>query len=100
MAKKMFFFHTADNDAAAFNVDNIFSVENDADGSVHVSFENTQTNGVVELSVTDGLEDEVVRVIADAACRGGQGCVTIADDVTGTYIHSGITAVGTITPGS
>ena len=101
MAKNKFlFFQTADNDCACISVNHMFSVENDGDGSVHVSFENTQTNGVVEMTVTDGKEDDVVKEIARLCAEGNNSVITIADDIKSQYCHADITAVGTITPGS
>ena len=98
----MLFFQTADNDCMCLPSERVTTIENDADGSVHVSFLNAGAAGgvigVAELTATDGSEDDAVKNIA-RACLTGRGVVTIADDIKGIYT-SGITAVGTITPGS
>ena len=98
----MLFFQSADNDCMCIPSKQVTSIENDGDGSVHVSFLNSGAAGgvigVAELSATDGKEDDAVKAIA-RACMTGRGVVTIADDIKGIYID-GITAAGTITPGS
>ena len=98
----MLFFQSADNDCMCIPSTAVTSIENDGDGSVHVSFENAGAAGgvigVAELSATDGKEDDAVKNIA-RVCLTGRGVVTIADDIKGIYID-GITAAGTITPGS
>jgi len=98
----MLFFQTADNDCMCIPSGQVTSIENDDDGSVHVSFLNSGSAGgvigVAELTATDGKEDDAVKAIA-RACMTGRGVVTIADDIKGIYID-GITAAGTITPGS
>ena len=98
----MLFFQTADNDCMCIPSGQVTSIENDGDGSVHVSFLNSGAAGgvigVAELTATDGKEDDAVKAIARAVLTG-RGVVTIADDVKGTYIGD-ITACGTITPGS
>ena len=98
----MLFFQSADDDCMCIPSTAVTSIENDADGSVHVSFENAGAAGgvigVAELSATDGKEDDAVKAIA-RVCMTGRGVVTIADDVLGHYV-TGITACGTITPGS
>ena len=98
----MLFFQTADDDCMCIPSGQVTSIENDGDGSVHVSFLNTGAAGgvigVAELSATDGKEDDVVKRIAKI-CLTGRGVVTIADDVKNIYVED-VTAVGTITPGS
>lgn len=98
----MLFFQTANDDCMCIPSGQVTSIENDADGSVHVSFLNTGAAGgvlgVAELTVTDGKEDDVVKRIAKI-CLTGRGVVTVADDVKGIYVED-VTAVGTITPGS
>ena len=98
----MLFFQTADDDCMCIPSKQVTSIENDTDGSVHVSFLNTGAAGgvigVAELTVTDGKEDDVVKRIAKI-CLTGRGVVTIADDIKGIYVED-VTAVGTITPGS
>ena len=101
---RFFFFQTADNDCMAVAVSQIRSIENDGDGSVHVSFENAGAAGgvigVAEMTVTDGKEDDVVKEIARLCAEGNKSVITIADDVKSQYCHADITALGTITPGS
>ena len=101
---RFLFFQTADNDCAAVAVSQVHTIENDGDGSVHVSFENAGAAGgvigVVEMTVTDGYEDDVVKEIARICADGTTGVTVIADDVKSQYAHAKITAVGTITPGS
>ena len=98
----MLFFQTADNDCMCVPSGAVTSVENDADGSVHVSFLNAGAAGgvagVAELTATDGKEDDVVKRIAKI-CLTGRGVVTIADDIKSIYVED-VTACGTITPGS
>ena len=98
----MLFFQTADNDCMCIPSGQVTSIENDGDGSVHVSFENAGSAGgvigVAELTATDGKEDDAVKAIA-RVCLSGRGVVTIADDIKSTYLGD-ITACGTITPGS
>ena len=98
----MLFFQTADDDCMAVHSSQVRTIENDADGSVHVSFENAGAAGgvigVAQLTVTDGKEDDVVKTIARIVLTG-RGVVTIADDIKNVYV-SGVTACGTITPGS
>ena len=98
----MLFFQGSDNDCMCIPSETVRSIENDADGSVHVSFLNAGAAGgvigVAEMTVDDGKEDDVVKAIA-RICLTGRGVVTIADDVKGQYLD-GISAVGTITPGS
>ena len=98
----MLFFQTADNDCMCVSSEVVNTIENDGDGSVHVSVLNAGAAGgvigVAEMTVDDGKEDDVVKAIA-RICLTGRGVVTIADDVKGQYLD-GITAVGTITPGS
>ena len=98
----MLFFQTADNDCMCVSSEVVNTIENDGDGSVHVSFLNAGAAGGVlgtaQMTVDDGKEDDVVKAIA-RICLTGRGVVTIADDVKGQYLD-GITAVGTITPGS
>ena len=98
----MLFFQTADNDCMCLPSERVTTIENDADGSVHVSFLNAGAAGgvigVAQLTVDDGKEDDVVKAIA-RICLTGRGVVTIADDVKSQYLD-GITAVGTLTPGS
>ena len=54
----MLFFQTADNDCMCIPSGAVTSIENDGDGSVHVSFENAGSAGgvigVAELTATDG----------------------------------------------
>ena len=98
----MLFFQTADDDCMCLPSGRVTTIENDGDGSVHVSFENAGAAGgvigVAELTATDGKEDDVVKRIAKI-CLTGRGVVTVADDVKGIYVED-VTAVGTITPGS
>jgi len=98
----MLFFQTADDDCMCIPSGQVTSIENDGDGSVHVSFLNAGSAGgvigVAELTATDGKEDDVVKRIAKI-CLTGRGVVTIADDVKNIYVED-VTAVGTITPGS
>jgi len=98
----MLFFQTADNDCMCVPSGQVKSIENDGDGSVHVSFENAGAAGgvigVAELTATDGKEDDVVKRIAKI-CLTGRGVVTIADDIKSIYVED-VTACGTITPGS
>ena len=98
----MLFFQTANDDCMCIPSGQVTSIENDGDGSVHVSFLNSGAAGgvigVAELTATDGKEDDAVKAIARAVLTG-RGVVTIADDIKGTYI-SDVTACGTITPGS
>ena len=98
----MLFFQTADNDCMCIPSGAVTSIENDADTSVHVSFENAGAAGgvigVAQLTVTDGKEDDAVKAIA-RACLTGRGVVTVADDIKSTYLGD-ITACGTLTPGS
>ena len=101
---RFLFFQTADNDCAAVAVSQIRTVENDGDTSVNVSFNNAGAAGgvigVVEMTVNDGYEDDVVKEIARICADGTKGVTVIADDVKSQYCHAQITAVGTITPGS
>ena len=95
------FFQTDDNDCACIQASAVSSIENDGDGSVHVSFTKSGGGvGVVELTVTDGKEDDVVKEIARICATNSSPVITIADDVNSVYAVDGITAVGTITPGS
>ena len=98
----MLFFQGSDNDCMCIPSERVTTIENDADGSVHVSFLNAGAAGgvigVAQLTVDDGKEDDVVKAIA-RICLTGRGVVTIADDVKSQYLD-GITAVGTLTPGS
>ena len=98
----MLFFQTADDDCMCIPSGQVRSIENDTDQSVHVSFENAGAAGgvigVAELTATQGEEDDAVKAIAKVILTG-RGVVTIADDIKGIYIK-GITACGTITPGS
>ena len=98
----MLFFQTANDDCMCIPSGQVTSIENDGDGSVHVSFLNAGAAGgvigVAELTATDGKEDDVVKRIAKI-CLTGRGVVTIADDVKNIYVED-VTAVGTITPGS
>ena len=104
MKNRFLFFQTADNDCAAVAVSQIRTIENDGDTSVHVSFNNAGAAGgvigVVEMTVTDGYEDDVVKEIARICADGSKGVTVIADDIKSQYCHADITAVGTITPGS
>ena len=97
-SKKSFIF------CAAVDVSQIRTIENDADTSVHVSFNNAGAAGgvigVVEMTVTDGKEDDVVKEIARLCADGSNGVTVIADDIKSQYCHADITAVGTIPPGS
>ena len=93
------FFATADNDCAAIQASSVKSVENDGDTSVHVNFTKQDGgSGVIEMTVTDGKEDDVVREIARICASNSSPVITIADDVNSIYAVDGITAVGTITP--
>tara|TARA_R100001460_G_scaffold224_6_gene970 strand:+ start:16 stop:327 length:312 start_codon:yes stop_codon:yes gene_type:complete len=95
------FFQTADNNCAAIQAAAVSTIENDDDLSVHVSFTKSGGGvGVVELTVTDGKEDDVVKEIARICATNSSPVITIADDVNSVYAVDGITAVGTITPGS
>ena len=104
MKNRFLFFQTADNDCMAVAVSQIRTIENDADGSVHVSFENAGAAGgvigVAQLTVNNGYEDDVVKEIARICADGTEGVTVIADDEKSQYCSSHITAVGTITPGS
>ena len=86
----MLFFQTADDDCMCIPSGQVTSIENDGDGSVHVSFLNTGAAGgvigVAEMTVDDGKEDDVVKAIA-RICLTGRGVVTIADDVKGQYLE-------------
>ena len=93
------FFATADNDCAAIQASSVKSIENDADTSVHVNFTKQDgSSGVVEMTVTDGKEDDVVREIARICASNASPVITIADDVNSVYAVDGIESVGTITP--
>ena len=98
----MLFFQTADNDCICVPSERVTTIENDADGSVHVSFLNAGAaggvDGVAEVTATDGKEDDVVKRIAKI-CLTGRGVVTIADDIKSIYVED-VTACGTLTPGS
>ena len=104
MKNRFLFFQTGDNDCMAVAISQIRTIENEADGSVHVSFENAGAAGgvigVAQLTVNDGYEDDVVNEIARICADGTKGVTVIADDVKSQYCHAQITAVGTITPGS
>jgi len=94
---------TADNDGAAFPVANLRSIEWDGDTSVHVNFQGAAgtaggVDGTIEMTVTDGKEDDVVKAIARAASEATETVIVLADDTTSQYLHAGITAVGTVTP--
>ena len=93
------FFATADNDCAAIQASSVKSIENDADTSVHVNFTLQDGGaGIVEMTVTDGKEDDVVREIARICASNASPVITIADDVNSVYAVDGIESVGTLTP--
>ena len=106
--KRMLYFQTASDDANAFPVDNIYSVDAYATG-VDIYFtgatSGTGTAGIggllsnVALTVTAGQEENVVKAIVQKINEGphSDGFIVIADDANSVFCHTGITACGTIT---
>jgi len=98
---RFLYFNTAADDAVAVPVHRINQISHDGDASVHVEFTDAGSAGgilgTVEMTVTDGYEGEVVRLIAKLASEGTDAVTIIADDTKSIYCHPKLTAVGTIT---
>ena len=108
--EKFLYFKTANNDALMYPVSRLLIVEHAADTAILMKFEGSAQDTTVEednfdimnLVITADTEQAVMRAIADAIAApgiaGNKGFIIIADDVTGEYIHEGVTSLGDITP--
>tara|TARA_Y100000592_G_C5201449_1_gene190737 strand:- start:55 stop:399 length:345 start_codon:yes stop_codon:yes gene_type:complete len=106
--KKMLYFQTAADDAAAFPADKLYAIDA---GTTFVKLHfdgatsGTGSAGIggllssVGLTVTAGQEEAALKAIVQKINEGphSDGLIVIADDANGVYAHSGITACGTIT---
>ena len=95
----MLYFQTAADDAAAFQVDWIYAIDAGS-AAVEIYFTGTGESTLlssVGLTVTAGQEENVIRAIVRAIGTSRDPLIVIADDENSNYVHSGITACGTIT---
>ena len=99
--KKMLYFQTGTDDAAAFPADRLYAIDA---GTTFVKLFFTGTGeseliSSVGLTVTGGQEEVALKAICRKINEGphSDGLIVIADDANGVYAHSGITACGTIT---
>ena len=105
--KKMLYFQTDSDDAAAFPVDKLYAI--DAGATFVKLYFDGATSGTgsaglggllssVGLTVTAGQEENVVKAVVRKINEGphSDGLVVIADEANSEYAHSGIEACGTI----
>ena len=115
--KKYFYFRTvsavADDDAAGdsilVDVDNLCGFQGATDTTVVVYFNsiNNINGGTGERVIKDQViltcntakRRQIIQALAEATNNGPHedGIITVADDVTGVYLHPDITACSTIT---
>ena len=97
----MLVFHNDANTSYANYAGNLSSMSS-ATTAVTLRFSSTVATAVandsVVLTVTAGQEENVMEALAGAIAEARSGMTVIASDVSGktTYIHSGITAVSSI----
>ena len=99
--KKMLYFQTDSDDAAAFSADMLYAIDAGAT-FVKLFFTGTGESTLISsvgLTVTAGQEEAALKAIVQKINEGphSDGLIVIADDANSVYAHSGITACGTIT---
>ena len=114
--KRYFYFRTVtaagddDNidDSVLVPVENITGFRAQSDTIIEVFFSpvtlvgaegSNEANDSVQLTVASSKHNEIIQALCEATNNGPHedGITTIADDLTGTYLNSNITACGTIT---
>ena len=95
----MMYFQTGSDDASAFPVKDLIAI--DAASTAVSCYFGAQDDIVsnVALTVTAAQEENVVKAIVAEINKGphSDGLHVIADDANSVYLHTGITACGTLT---
>ena len=104
--ERFLFFQAAANDATAYPVSALRGIDT-ANGAIHLYFTPQRITDVAATDSTDrvilacGTDEKLaVKAVIDAAMATGstkEPMVTIADEVSSTYIGGGITACTSIT---
>ena len=95
----MLVFHN-DSDTSYANYAGNLSSMSSATTAVTLNFASTvgtsASNDVIVLTVTAGQEENVMEAVAGAIAEARSGMTIIADDKNSKYIHSGVTALASI----
>ena len=96
---KFLYFQSGADDAVVIPADNVLAI--DVSTAAVTVYANAGAHANVSLSaavtVTAGQEETVAKEIAKAILNGAEKLITVADDANSLYLHSGITACGTLT---
>ena len=99
---KFLYFGDGDNDAYAYPIDKLQTIQHDTDTSMELYFQSTKQDGdgldKVNLTLTAGSDpNAVIKAIGFAINQtvAGQNdfVITVADNVEQEYIHSSVTDV-------
>jgi len=102
MAKFIYIRQASDN-AACISVDRITDISVDTNGKLNIDFagnDNGDCGAVFSINTSDANEKSILLYVTRAIANNRQSVLTIADAVTGEFIHKNITAVDSITPSS